>query len=123
MILGINHVQVSIPENAENAENEARKFYCDFLGLSEIEKPEVLKVNGGLWLQVGALQVHLGCEDNINRASTKSHIAYEIENEEVLRELLIERNVPILESVQIRGYKRFDIRDPFGNKIEFMQRI
>ena len=35
-ILGVEHVQITIPVGAER---EAREFYCYFLGLSEIEKP------------------------------------------------------------------------------------
>ena len=37
MLIGINHVQITIPEGQEQA---AREFYCDLLGLKEIEKPD-----------------------------------------------------------------------------------
>lgn len=32
----LNHIQLCIPKNKEK---EARAFYCDILGLKEIEKP------------------------------------------------------------------------------------
>ncbi len=37
MILKVHHAQITIPKNAEN---EARVFYCDFLGLREVPKPK-----------------------------------------------------------------------------------
>ena len=36
MIRGINHVQLTIPRGSEE---KARHFYCQTLGLPEIEKP------------------------------------------------------------------------------------
>ncbi|WP_413697819.1 hypothetical protein [Pseudovibrio sp. SPO723] len=39
-ILALDHVQIAIPENQEDA---ARKFYIDLLGFEEVEKPLVLK--------------------------------------------------------------------------------
>ncbi|CAG9295947.1 VOC family protein [Celerinatantimonas diazotrophica] len=120
MIFGINHVQISIPKGAEE---QARLFYCELLGLTELEKPEVLKRNGGLWLKVGSTQLHLGIEDLENRHKSKAHVAFEIEDEQSMRELLQCNNVEVMENTQIKGYKRFDIRDPFGNRLEFMEKI
>lgn len=39
MILGIHHVQITIPTGEEA---RARAFYCDLLGLEEMEKPASL---------------------------------------------------------------------------------
>lgn len=119
-ILEINHVQVSIPVGSEK---EARAFYCGVLGLLEIEKPDVLKANGGLWLQVGTKQVHLGCENNSGRVNTKSHVAYEVQDIDELRRIFTSDGITVFENTQIVGFKRFDVRDPFGNRIEFMERI
>ena len=57
MIRGIHHVQLTVPNGAEE---EARRFYCGALGLPEIQKPVGLTGRGGLWLQVGDHQVHIG---------------------------------------------------------------
>ena len=64
MILGIDHVQITVPADAVGA---ARTFYCGLLGLREIEKPEALQGRGGFWLQVGDRQVHVGIEDGVER--------------------------------------------------------
>lgn len=118
MILAINHVQVSIPHGSEAT---AREFYCGLLGLAEIEKPESVKANGGLWLQLGNLQVHLGCEDNDHRAKTKSHIAYQVDDLQAWRERLNSAGYELFDNVPVPGFERFDLRDPFGNRIEIMQ--
>jgi len=68
----INHIQICIPKNKED---EARKFYCGLLGLEEIEKPEDLKKNGGFWLKIADIELHIGTEDQINKS--KRHPAFE----------------------------------------------
>jgi catechol 2,3-dioxygenase-like lactoylglutathione lyase family enzyme len=68
MIRGIHHVQLTIPTGAEA---QARHFYCQILGLPEIDKPASLVGLGGLWLQAGDRQVHIGVEDGLDRRSTK----------------------------------------------------
>ncbi|MEP6902059.1 MAG: VOC family protein [Actinomycetota bacterium] len=119
LILRVQHTQITIPKGAED---EAREFYCGVLGLKEIPKPEILQTRGGFWLEVGAFQVHIGTEDNARRAQSNAHVAYEVENLNAWREKLIENNVEILESIPIPFYDRFEFRDPFGNRVEFLER-
>jgi len=119
-ILGIHHVQITIPQGTEE---QGRQFYCQLLGLTEIEKPEVLQARGGFWLQVGDRQVHVGTEDGVERESTKAHIAYQVSDIDVLRMRLQENGVSIQDDVPLPGLARFQIRDPFGNRIEFIQQL
>jgi catechol 2,3-dioxygenase-like lactoylglutathione lyase family enzyme len=119
LILKVQHAQITIPKDAEV---EAREFYCEFLGLQEVPKPESLHGRGGFWLQIGAFQVHVGTEDGFDRTKTKAHIAYEVENLEGWREKLETRGVKILEGVPIPNYNRFEFRDPFGNRVEFLEK-
>ena len=118
MILGVHHVQITIPKGAED---EARKFYCDLLGLTEVAKPVELVGRGGFWLAVGDRQVHVGTENDVDRSSTKAHVAYLVEDLEEWRAKLIQMDVPILEGIPIPGYNRFEFRDPFGNRVEFLE--
>jgi catechol 2,3-dioxygenase-like lactoylglutathione lyase family enzyme len=120
LILRVQHAQITIPKGAEP---EAREFYCGVLGLQEIPKPESLQTRGGFWLEVGAFQVHVGTEDGFDRRSTKAHIAYEVEDLEAWRGKLSENNVEILEGIPIPHYRRFEFRDPFGNRVEFLEKI
>jgi catechol 2,3-dioxygenase-like lactoylglutathione lyase family enzyme len=122
MITRVNHAQITIPRGAE-AEAKARAFYCELLGLREIEKPESLRRHGGFWLQVGELQVHVGIEDGFDRSLTKAHLAYEVDDLDKLRSTLEQHGFASLDSVPIPGYERFEIRDPFANRVEFISRV
>jgi len=119
-IIGLHHAQITIPEGAEE---QGRQFYCQLLGLLETEKPDSLKGRGGFWLQVGDRQVHVGTEEGVNRRATKAHLAYQVTDIETWRKRLQERGIEILEGVPIPGYQRFEIRDPFGNRVEFIQTV
>lgn len=116
----VHHAQITIPKNAEAA---AREFYCDFLGLREVEKPASLKARGGFWLEIGAFQIHVGTEDGVERERTKAHIAYLVNDLRGWREKLETKNIKILEGVPIPGCERFEFRDPFGNRVEFLQKL
>ena len=116
-VLGVHHVQITVGKGQEAA---ARRFYCGVLGLAEIEKSEALKARGGFWLQVGDRQVHVGVEDGVDRAATKAHVAYQVDDVEAWRGRLLAEGIEILESVAIPGYARFEFRDPFGNRVEFI---
>ena len=119
-IIGLHHAQITIPRGAEES---ARQFYCSLLGLTEIEKPESLQGRGGFWLQVGDRQVHVGTEDGVERNATKAHLAYQVDDVDAWQHVLEGHGIKVLDSVPIAGYKRFECRDPFGNRMEFIQPV
>jgi len=119
-ITGLHHAQISIPKGAEEA---GRAFYCGVLGLPEIAKPLALQGRGGFWLQVGDRQVHVGTEDGVERAATKAHIAYAVDDIDAWRAHLARQNITIIEAVPIPGHRRFEFRDPFGNRVELTQPV
>ena len=119
LIVGVQHAQITIPRGEEN---EARKFYCEFLGLKEVPKPAVLQSRGGFWLEVGGFQIHVGTEDDFDRTKTKAHIAYEVEDLNAWREKFSRSGVSIIEGIPIPHYSRFEFRDPFGNRVEFLEK-
>ena len=120
MIAGIHHVQITVPKGAEA---HARAFYCDVLGLPEVEKPASLKGRGGLWIKVGDRDVHIGTQDGVDRTKSKAHVAYEVTDVAAWRARLKAAGIEPLDSVPIEGFDRFEARDPFGNRIEFIQRL
>jgi len=120
MIIKVQHAQITIPKGAED---DAREFYCEFLGLKEIPKPESLRGRGGFWMELDGFQIHVGTEEDFDRKKTKAHLAYEVEDLKVCREKLENRGGKILEGVEIPNCKRFEFRDPFGNRVEFLQEI
>jgi catechol 2,3-dioxygenase-like lactoylglutathione lyase family enzyme len=119
-ISGLHHAQITIPRGAEE---QGRQFYCGLLGLPEIEKPATLRGRGGFWLQVGDRQVHVGTEDGVERKATKAHLAYQVTDIAEWQSRLEHYGITLLEGVPIPGYQRFEFRDPFGNRIEFIQPI
>ncbi len=119
MIIGIDHVQITVPPSAIA---EARAFYCGLLGLREVEKPAVLQDRGGFWLQVGDRQVHVGVEEG-ERHTTKAHVAYAVSDLAQWRTRLAAAGVGILEGIPILGYARFEFRDPFGNRVELIESV
>jgi catechol 2,3-dioxygenase-like lactoylglutathione lyase family enzyme len=120
VIVSLHHAQITIPRGAED---QCRRFYCDLLGLPEVEKPTSLQGRGGFWLQIGAQQVHVGVEDNVERQATKAHVAYQVTDLTGWRTRLEQEGIKILDGIPIPGYDRFEFRDPFGNRVEFLQRI
>lgn len=117
-VIRLHHAQITIPRGAES---EARAFYCEVLGLPEVEKPGVLRPRGGFWLQVGEQQVHVGAEDGVHRQATRAHLAYLVDDLPAMRQRLVDAGIDLLDAVQLPGLERFEARDPFGNRIEFLQ--
>ena len=120
MIIGIDHVQITVPPDAVA---NARAFYCGLLGLRELEKPTALGERGGFWLEVGDRQVHVGVEDGAERWSTKAHVAYAVTDLAVWRARLLAAGVKLSAGIPIPGYERFEFRDPFGNRVELIQAV
>ncbi len=110
----------AIPSESEEA---ARAFYVDLLGLSEIPKPSVLAARGGLWLSTGSIDLHLGIDPDFLPAR-KAHIALRVGDLDQLRERLLSAKVdlgPI--EIELPGFRRCYVDDPFGNRLELMQSL
>lgn len=117
-LLRLHHAQITIPPGQEAA---ARDFYCGLLGLREIEKPDSLKGRGGFWVKLADIEIHVGVEADFDRMQTKAHLAYLVDDAAAWRAKLIEAGLRPEESIPIPGYDRFEFRDPFGNRVEFIQ--
>ncbi len=115
-ITGVDHVQLAMPQGAEQF---AREFYADVLGLPEIPKPSVLAVRGGAWFQCGALQLHLGADPDF-QAARKAHPALVVQGFESFIAMLEERGVKVTPEETVGGRLRANIADPFGNRIELI---
>jgi catechol 2,3-dioxygenase-like lactoylglutathione lyase family enzyme len=119
-ILNIDHVQIAMPDGKEE---KARTFYVHILGFTEIPKPPELAKRGGVWLQAGNANLHLGVEENF-RPARKAHPAFIVNGLDALVEKVrsagheTDTSQPPLE-----GYKRAHIFDPFGNRIELMEKL
>ncbi len=119
-IVRLHHAQITIPIGAETS---ARAFYCDLLKLKEIPKPDSLRSRGGFWLQLADQQVHVGVEEKKSDSITKTHLAYQVNDLDAWQNILTSAGCTILTGEPIPGYERFETRDPFGNRLEFIQPI
>jgi len=119
MFKGIDHVQLAAPSGSEAA---ARAFFSSILGMKEIPKPENLRKRGGVWFQCGPQALHIGIQEPFEPA-TKAHPAFHVDDLESLRHTLHVHNVPIKDDEPLEGAKRFYADDPFGNRLEFLERI
>ena len=119
-ILSIDHVQIAMPIGEED---RARAFYLNVLGFTEIPKPAELAKRGGVWFQSGSAQLHLGVEQEF-RPARKAHPAFIVDELDALITKTenagyeTDTSQPFLD-----GYKRAHVFDPFGNRIELMQRL
>ena len=102
-------------------EPEARRFFGELLGLTELEKPEPLRARGGVWFAVGAQQLHVGVEDPFAPAR-KAHPAFRVDEQDLdrLATKLVEAGERVEWDDSLPGVRRFYTLDPWGNRIEFL---
>ncbi len=114
----LDHVQIAIPVGAEDA---ARGFYGALLGLTELPKPAAMAARGGCWFQLGAQQLHMGAEADF-RAARKAHVALVSDQLDALRQKVEAAGYATKDDSPVDRRYRFYTEDPFGNRIEFMDR-
>ena len=119
LIVDLDHVQIAAPPGCEL---EARRFFGDLLGLTELEKPEPLRSRGGVWFALdGGGQLHVGVEEPFTPAR-KAHPAFRLTAEEL--DGLASRLETAGERVEwddsLPGVRRFYTADPWGNRLELL---
>ncbi|MDP9327705.1 MAG: VOC family protein [Actinomycetota bacterium] len=118
-LIGIHHVQLAMPDG-EDA--DAVAFYADTLGLIQVPRPEALSPRGGVWFVSGDLEVHLGVEDQF-RPAVKAHPAILVKGLGKIRTRIEDAGYKISDTVQIEGFDRVYVRDPFGNRLELIEAL
>lgn len=119
-ILHFDHVQITVPKG-DAALAEARRFYLHVLGLVELEAPQVVQNLRGFWVRVGRQSLHVGFQDQIDRAAHNAHFACEVESVDAWRSHLDAHGVSHVTPVELPGWDRIQFRDPFGNMIELLE--
>ena len=115
----LHHVNVTVPPAAEAA---AKNFYASVLGLSEVPKPPESRGRGGAWYQLGALQLHLSLEDRIENQPSKRHVCYVVRDLARAEQRFREAGVEVIaDDMPVKGWPRFYVHDPGGNRIEIAQ--
>jgi catechol 2,3-dioxygenase-like lactoylglutathione lyase family enzyme len=118
-IVAIDHVQLAFPPGGEAA---ARRFYAEVLGLTEVAKPEAMRVRGGMWFQAGPVQLHLGVEPDM-RPSVKAHPALVVTDFDAWLARITGAGFRWQDgnADEIPGIRRGHTWDPFGNRIELIE--
>ncbi|QYJ02769.1 VOC family protein [Nocardioides panacisoli] len=123
----LHHVQVACPPGGEA---EARRFYADGLGMSEVAKPAALAARGGAWFRAydatGAVtaELHVGVEDPF-RPARKAHPALVFDDVAAL-EATGERlaaagfEVDWSQRHSFDGHERCHAFDGAGNRVEVL---
>jgi catechol 2,3-dioxygenase-like lactoylglutathione lyase family enzyme len=109
-----SHVNVTMPAGGEAA---ARAFYAGLLGLVEIPKPQSMRPRGGVWFDAEGVDVHVSAEDVRTGPDTYRHFGLECRDIDALRAKLAAAGVATEEG-RPAPWRRFFVRDPFGNRIE-----
>jgi catechol 2,3-dioxygenase-like lactoylglutathione lyase family enzyme len=117
-VVALDHLLLAMPHGKEG---EARAFYGGLLGLPELKKPPNLEVRGGVWFALGTQQLHLGVEKEF-RPALKAHPAFLVNDLNGLRARLQQHGYAPYDDEPLEGYKRFYVADPFGNRLELLER-
>ncbi len=114
----IDHVQIAIPKGGEET---GRAFFGELLGWQELPKPADMAKRGGCWFACGDRQVHLGAEADF-RPALKAHVALNTDRLDELRARLEKAGYTTTDDTDVEARQRFFTHDPFGNRIEFLDR-
>jgi catechol 2,3-dioxygenase-like lactoylglutathione lyase family enzyme len=117
-VCNIDHVQLAMPPGEEE---RAHTFYGGVLGLTEVPKPPELAKRGGAWFEQGVVKIHLGVETDF-RPARKAHPALIVEGLAEIVARCIRLGYATKRDVAVEGYERIHVDDPFGNRIELMER-
>lgn len=112
-VRALDHVQVMMPPGREA---DARAFYGGMLGLAEVEKPEPMRPQGGVWFAEG---IHVSGEEGFS-APRRAHPALRVDDIDALAERLAAAGCPVDWDKRWPGVRRFYTRDPFANRLEIV---
>ena len=116
-LLGLHHVQLTCPRGSEDV---LRRFYVGVLGMSEVTKPAALAARGGAWFRSGALELHLGVEDDF-RPARKAHPGLLTADLDGLAAACEAAGHPVEWDPNFPGHRRLYVSDPVGNRLELLE--
>lgn len=115
--MDIDHIQLAMPPGGEE---RARAFFGNLLMLPEMEKPVALRAWGGCWFRLGDRQLHMGVDPEF-RPGKKAHVAFACPDPAGMAKRLVDAGFAVEDAVPIDGRYRFFTKDPFGNRLEFIE--
>lgn len=117
--IAFDHVQLTMPAGSDA---QAIAFFAGVLGLEKIPHPPTLLQNGGAWFRAGTVELHIGIEDDF-RPVRKGHPAMVVDDLDEIARRCEDAGYDVSWDTRYPGFRRFYVRDPFGNRIEIMQPV
>jgi predicted enzyme related to lactoylglutathione lyase len=114
----LDHVQIAAPPGCEE---QARAFYGEVIGLTELPKPVPLRSRGGVWFALAGAQLHVGIEDDF-RPARKAHPAFCFTGDglRAVAERVAAAGAPVSWDEQLPEVLRFFTDDPWDNRLELL---
>lgn len=119
-IQGLHHVSVPMPRTGHD---DARRFYGEVLGLTQVAPPSSLGVGSVVWFRVGesGSEVHCFVDEPFRTGCPDQHLCLQVDDLEAFRARLGEHGVTIDETIGIQNRPRLFVNDPFGNRVEITE--
>jgi catechol 2,3-dioxygenase-like lactoylglutathione lyase family enzyme len=115
-VLAIDHIQIAVPVDREQ---QCRDFYLDVLGLSEIPRPKAAPGRSILWVRVGGQEMHFRPDPEFAPGQF-AHPGLLVDDIEALAKRVAAAGFEVNRQQSV-GPGRFHTRDPFGNRLEFIE--
>ncbi|MFT5440612.1 MAG: catechol 2,3-dioxygenase-like lactoylglutathione lyase family enzyme [Alphaproteobacteria bacterium] len=132
MLKRVDHLNVQVPPEKED---EAKHFYGEILGLSQLTKPDNLGRSGAHYClsEEPWYELHLGiargasvADIGLNQALL-NHLGFQVDDLAAARQAFEAAGIEISEADPARSeerdfyQERFFVRDPGGNQLEIME--
>ena len=118
-LLRIDHVQITAPRARER---EARHFYVNVLCLRELERPLTIPTGALSFALDEITELHVVLVEDPFRPPLGDHFAVVVDDLEPVKRRLADHNAGYNPSPVQGRYELIFVRDPFGNRIEFLAR-
>jgi 4-hydroxyphenylpyruvate dioxygenase-like putative hemolysin len=112
----IDHVHITVPEGKED---EAQQFYAQVLGFENMSRAKELSNSTGYWFKVAGIELHIDGQGDVPKG--RQHFALEVSDIAGARRHLEANGISIMAQTPILGRQRFMFKDPWGNRIEFLE--
>lgn len=117
--LAVHHIQLACPPGGED---EARSFWGDTLGLTEVPRPAALSSRPGCWFRGSGVEIHISAEEGF-RPSPTAHpglVTGSLQALHQVAERVAAAGRTVAWSDDHPDMHRFHTTDPHGNRVELL---
>ena len=117
---GLHHVQLAMPPGGEP---EAQRFYGDVLMFDEVAKPEHLAAAGRLLVPLGTARAAPGGRGGLPGVGEGAPGRAGARPRRVASPTWRPPASSVETDTDLDGHERWYVRDPFGNRLEFIEQV